>query len=161
MGTFKRYSDEEINAFLDVAKDEGIGKAIRLLGYPTSWSTAYRWVKGRGIEVPLDEIKQKAKAFHDWYETEELLVVGQETLQRISERLTNDETLDADSIKKLSEAYQKTANTWLLLQGKANNISENRKTDSTDVELMELLNIEKAKNHVIESETVESGEEIQ
>lgn len=151
MANFKRYSEEEIVAFLEVAKDEGIGKAIRLMGYPTSWSTAYRWVKGRGIEVPLDEIKQKAKAFHDWYETEELLVVGQETLQRISERLTNDETLDADSIKKLSEAYQKTANTWLLLQGKANSISESRTKDSFDIEILDMLNVEKAKNQAIES----------
>lgn len=152
---FKRYSDEEINHFLDVAKDEGIGKAIRLLGYPESWSTANRWVRARGIEVPLDEIKQKAKAFHDWYETSELLIVGQETLARISEKITTDESLGPDDIKKLSESYQKVANTWLLLQGKANNISETRKTDSQDIELMELLNIEKAKNLQIENETAE------
>lgn len=166
MANFKRYSEEEIVAFLEVAKDEGIGKAIRLMGYPTSWSTAYRWVKGRGIEVPLDEIKQKSKAFHDWYETEELLVVGQETLQRISEKLSTDETLDADSIKKLSESYQKVANTWLLLQGKANSISESRTKDSTDLEIMDMLNAERARNQLIEtdstntveSETIESAE---
>lgn len=160
MGNFKRYSDEEINHFLEVAKDEGIGKTIRTLGYPESWSTAYRWVKSRGIEVPLDEIKQKAKAFHDWYETEELLIVGQETLARISEKITTDDSLNPDDIKKLSESYQKVANTWLLLQGKANNISESRKTDSVDVELMELMNIERARNQMIETEAVDSNESI-
>lgn len=151
MANFKRYSDEEINNFLDMAKDEGIGKTIRTLGYPASWSTAWRWVTARGIEVPLDEIKQKAKAFHDWYETEDLLIVGQETMARISEKMTQDD-LSPDEIKKLSEAYQKTANTWLLLQGKANNISENRKVDNKDIELLELLNEEAAKNARIESE---------
>ena len=163
MGNFKRYSEEEIVAFLEVAKDEGIGKTIRTLGYPTSWSTAYRWVKGRGIEVPLDEIKQKSKAFHDWYETEELLIVGQETLARISEKITTDDSLTPDEIKKLSEAYQKTANTWLLLQGKANNISESRKTDGTHLEIMDMLNEELARNQAIESgvetEAVDSGVE--
>lgn len=163
MANFKRYSDEEITHFLEVAKDEGIGKTIRTLGYPTSWSTAHRWVKARGIEVPLDEIKQKAKAFHDWYETEELLVVGQETLSRISEKVTTDDSLTPDDLKKLSESYQKVANTWLLLQGKANNISENRKTDTTHLEIMDMLNEEVARNQAIESgvesESVDSGSE--
>lgn len=164
MANFKRYSEEEIVAFLEVAKDEGIGKTIRTLGYPTSWSTAYRWVKARGIEVPLDEIKQKAKAFHDWYETEHLLIVGQEALDRISEKMTTDDGLTPDDIKKLTEAYQKTANTWLLLQGKANSISESRTKDTMDLEIMDLLSAEKARNAAIESavetETVESGPDI-
>lgn len=151
MTKFKRYSDEEINNFLEIAKDEGIGKTIRMLGYPESWSTANRWVKARGIEVPLDEIKQKAKAFHDWYETEDMLIVGQETMARLSEKLTQDD-LTSDELKKISEAYQKTANTWLLLQGKANNINETRKPDSTDIELIELMNEQRMKNQQIETD---------
>ena len=147
---FKRYSNEEINEFCEVAKDEGIGKAIRLLGYPDSWGTAARWIKARGIEVPLDEIKQKAKAFHDWYETEDALIIAQEGMARISEALTSN-TLSADEQKKLSEAYQKYVNSWLLLHNKATNINESRTKDSIDIGLQELLNEQRMKNQMIEA----------
>lgn len=149
--SYKKYSDQEIDQFLEVAKDIGIGRAIRKVGYPDSWGTANRWAKARGIEVTVDDLKAKSKEYHDWYNTEEALLVAQEGMARVHEMLT-EQDLDADSQKKLAEAFQKYANTWLLLQGKANAISESRTKDSTDIELLELINEQKMKNAEMESD---------
>lgn len=147
----KAYSDQEIADYLQLAAEVGITRAMRTLGYPNSWGTAKRWADNAGIEVPLDEIKAQAKAHHDWYQTEELLVVAQEGIMRVHLELQQTD-LSPDEHKKLSEAYQKYVNTWLLLQGKATGITESRKADGTDVALMELLNEERARNARIEEE---------
>lgn len=147
------YTDPEKAQFLELAVEIGITRAKRQLGYPNSWGTAKRWCDAAGIEVPIDEIKAQAKAHHDWYQTEDLLVVAQEGILRLHLEL-QDRTLTPDEHKKLSEAYQKYVNTWLLLQGKANNISESRKTDSMDAGLIDLINAEKARNHMIENDNV-------
>lgn len=153
----KVYTDQEIATFLELASEIGITRAKRQLGYPHSWSTGQRWVEGAGISVPLDELKAQAAAHNDWYKTEEILKVVQEGFIRAFEALQT-EDLDPDQQKKLAEAVQKYSNTWLLLQGKANNINENRKTDSTDIELMELYAMERARNQDIETtESLDGG----
>src|SRR5574338_515466 len=123
-----KYSDEEIATFLELAQDVGIGRAIR---------------------VAVDDLKARSKAYHDWYETEEALLVAQTGMARVHEALM-EQDLNADEQKKLAEAYQKYANTWLTLQGKANSISESRALDSNDVELLELINEQRARNAMIE-----------
>lgn len=143
------YDDEQIAAFLEVAVELGIGRTMRKLGYPVAWGTAQRWMKNAGIEAPIDEIKARAKEHHDWYQTEDILIVAQEGISRVHEALQSDELLP-DEAKKLSEAFQKFSNQWLLLQGKANNISETRKTDTMDLGIMDLINEEKARNATIE-----------
>lgn len=145
------YTDEEKAVFLEVAVEIGITRAIRQLKYPTSWGTAQRWVAAAGIEVPLDEIKAQAAAHHDWYKTEDVLLVAQEGILRVHLELQTAD-LTADEHKKMSEAYQKYVNTWLLLQGKANNINETRKSDTADLALMDLIAAEQAKNTLIEQE---------
>lgn len=142
----KTYTDEQINEFLDVAQEIGIGRAMRRLGFPASWSTAQRWAEARGIEVAVDELKQRSKAFHEWYETEEVLVVAQEGMNRIYEQYVGNDNLTADEQKKLAEAFQKVYNVWANAQGKATNISESRQTDQMDAHLQDLLNTERAKN---------------
>lgn len=148
---YKRYTDEEIAHFLEVAKDIGIGRAIRKLGYPDSWGTAKRWAVARGIEIEVDDLKARSKSYHDWYTTEEALLVAQEGMARVHEALTERDLLP-DEQKKLSEAFQKYANTWMLLQGKATNINESRHTDSMDIELNELLNEQRIRNEEKEKE---------
>lgn len=150
------YTNEQRGIFLELASEIGITRAMRQLKYPAGWGTAQRWVKAAGIVVPLDELKAKAKAHHDWYTTEEMLLVAQEGIQRIYLELQTTD-LDPDQHKKMSEAFQKFANTWLLLQGKANNINETRHKDSTDIEIMELLNEQRMKNSRIEQENELSG----
>lgn len=147
------YTDTQRAEFLEVAAEVGITRAMRRLGYPAGWHTAKRWVDAAGIEVPLDEIKAQAKAHHDWYQTEEMLLVAQAGIERVYLELQRTD-LDPDQHKKMSEAFQKYANTWLLLQGKANNINETRHKDSMDVGLMALLEQESKRNQELEQEDV-------
>jgi hypothetical protein len=153
--TFKRYDDEEIADFLELATEIGIARAIRQLGYPNSWGTAKRWADARGIVITVDDLKAKAKEFNDWYDTEELLIIAQDGMQRIHEQL-QEKNLSPDEQKRLSEAFQKYVNTWSLLKGKATAITETRQSDGTDIELIELLNEEKARNAMIESKEDET-----
>jgi len=145
------YTDEQRAVFLERAEEIGITRTMRELGYPASWVTGKNWADAAGIELPLDEIKAQAKAHHDWYQTEELLIVAQAGIRRTAEVLATSD-LTPDEHKKMSEAFQKYANTWLLLQGKANNISETRHKDNTDLALMDLINEEKMRNEVLDKE---------
>ena len=149
--TAKRYSDEEQAAFLEHAQDVGIGRAIRDLGYPNSWATAKRWADSRGIEVEINTLKQKAKSYDLWYTDRDALLVAEEGMERVSEQL-REKNLEADEIKKLAEAYQKYANTWLLIQGKSTNITESHHKDAADLEIFDIINKEKAKDLLRESE---------
>lgn len=157
---FKEYTDEERSAFLELASEIGITRAKRQLGFPHSWATGQRWVQAAGIEIPIDEIKAQAAAAYDWYKAEEALVVAEEGLRRAQETLQNAENLSADEQKKLSEAVQKYTNTWLLLQGKANSISEHHTKDATDVELAQMLSEERMRNALIESKEDESYQDL-
>lgn len=136
---------------MEVAAEMGISRAMRRLGYPAAWSTGQRWLDEAGIQVPLDDIKARSAKYNDWYKTEDMLVVAQEGVIRVHEELQRTD-LTPDEHKKMSEAFQKYANTWLLLQGKANSINENRVKDSTDLALMELINEEKARNDTLDKE---------
>ena len=152
------YTDHEIAEFLEVAKEIGITRAKRQLGYPTAWGTAKRWVDNAGIEVPLDEIKAQSAAHNEWYKAEELLIVAKEGVLRVIDALQNDD-LTADEQKKLAEAFQKYINTILLLEGKATSITENRKKDSFDLGITDLINEERARNAAIESQKEEVEQE--
>lgn len=154
------YSNEQRAQFLETALEIGITRAKRQLGFPHSWATGKQWADAAGIELPLDDIKAQAAAAHDWYQTEELLIIAQQGLRRAQEALENSSDLDPDSQKKLAEAVQKYTNTWLLLQGKANSISESRTKDTTDIELIELLNEEKMRNARIEQKGDKSYQDL-
>lgn len=145
------YTDEQRAVFIETASEIGITRTMRKLGYPESWASGKRWMDAANVAVPLDEIKAKAKAHHDWYETEELLLVGQELLMRIH-LMAQQDNLTPDEVKKFAESYQKVSNTWLLLQGKATNINESRHKDSQDIALMELINEENARNNSLDME---------
>ena len=141
----KRYTDEEINTFLELAQEQGLTKTIRELGYPNSWATGRRWAEMRGIEIPVDDIMAKAAATREWYKQEEVMVVAQEGFNRVYQELVSNNNLTADEQKKLAEALQKHYNVWASAQGKAQVITENRSTDTMDENLQELFNMEKAK----------------
>lgn len=148
------YTDQERADFLELAKEIGITRAKRELGYPKHWATGKAWADAAGIEVPLDTIKAQAAAHWDWYKAEELLIVAKEALLRIVESLQSD-NLTPDEQKKLAEAYQKYVNTILLLEGKATSITESRKTGDVDLAIADLLAAEAARNALIEQ-----GEDI-
>lgn len=152
----RSYTEKQQSEFVELAQTLGIGPAIRELGYP-SYPTAIKWCQQRGVQPAVDTLMQSIKAYHTFYQDRDALLVCEQALARVQEKLSS-ENLDADELKKVSEALQKTVNTWLLLQGKANNITEKVTKDSTDVELLELLNMEKAKNHVAQRDLDTSTE---
>lgn len=146
-----RYTDVQRADFLELASEVGITRAMRQLGYPLSWTAAKGWVDAAGIDIPLDEIKAKAAAARDWYTTEDLLLVAQAGIQRVYLELQAT-GLSPDEHKKMSEAFQKYANTWRLLQDKATSITETHSKDGMDLEIVDLLNSVEAKNARIEQE---------
>lgn len=146
-----RYTDEQRNDFLELASEIGITRAMRQLKYPLSWTAAKGWVDAAGITIPLDELKAKAAAARDWYTTEDLLVVAQAGIQRVYLELQQTD-LDADAHKKMSEAFQKYVNSWRLLQEKATSITETQHKDGFDLDVLDLMNAEKARNALIEKE---------
>lgn len=147
----KRYTDEQRAEFLEVASEIGIAPAMRQLGFPAGWTTGQRWMQAAGIEIPLDAIKALAKAHDDWYQTEHVLLVAEEGIKRVHEELQRTK-FTPDEHKKMSEALQKYANTWRLLQDKATNITETHSRDGMDLEIVDLLNSVEAKNARIEQE---------
>lgn len=150
MGNYVRYTDEQIADFLECATDVGIGKAIRIMGYPGSWITAKRWADNRGIEVEVNAMKAKAKSYDLWYNDRDVLLGAEAGMARVTESLEED-NLDPDAKKKLAEAYQKFANVWLTVQGKASNITQSQTKDGLDLDIMDMIASENARNQLIES----------
>jgi len=150
------YTDKQINDFLELAQEVGITKAKREFGYPKSWSTAQRWAELRGVETAVDEVKSKAALTREWYQTEEVITIAQEGMNRVYEELVENSSLTPDDQKKLAEALTKHYNVWANAQGKATNISENRQQDSMDTHLIDLLNTERAKNLAKKENVTES-----
>ena len=144
------YTDEQVAAFCEMAQEDGIGRTIRELGYPKSYGTAIRWMNQRGIEPNRDVMKQTAKLWHHFYELEDLLEQVDQGLAVVQELLLTAKT--ADEMKKLSESIQKLVNTRLLLEGKATSIAEKRETTKTDLEIMDLINQQRAANMLKEDE---------
>lgn len=140
-----KYSDEEQQTFIEMAQTIGISRAMRELGYPNSWATANAWIKARGIEITVDSLKQKAAQMNQWYQDEELLLVAQAGMDRIYEQLQEND-LAPDDIKKLSESFQKVANTWLLIKGKSNSIVEKRSVGEMDLEIKRIIAEEEQRN---------------
>ena len=146
----KRYTDKQQNDFCVLAEEVGIGKAIRDLNYPT-YPTAISWMKARGITPNLDTLMQNVKQYHLFWENAEARVVAESGMARIHELLANDE-IGPEEMKKLADAYSKYVNAWLVLQGKSNDIRESRETTQLDLEFMDVLNSQRAKNAKIENE---------
>lgn len=139
----KEYSEDQKTALVALAQEIGIGRAIRELGYP-SYPAALSWCKQRGVEPNVDTLMAEMKRFHTFYETTDALLVVEAALDRVRQKLQED-NLDPDELKKTTEALQKSVNTWLVLQGKANNITESQTKDALDLGLFDLLNDHKKK----------------
>lgn len=141
----KRYSEEQQAEFCEMAQSIGVGAAIRELGYP-SYAMGVMWLDKRGIEPKAIDVMAKAREFHKYYQAEDLLKTVDEAMSVVTSMYASIET--ADDAKKLADAVSKLVNARLLLEGKANSISEKRETTQQDLELAELLRVEKAKQSI-------------
>lgn len=144
------YSDKEKADFCELAKEIGIGRAIRELKYP-SYPTAMAWMSARGIEPNTDKMMARVKSFHTYYTAEDLLVAFDDAVSVAEEMLTKAET--PDDLKRITEALYKIVQTRHLIEGKATAISEKREMTQQDLEILELLNMEKARNAEIEEKS--------
>ena len=137
MRNIDKYTDEERSIFVELAAEIGIGRSIRELGYP-SYPTAQAWCRARGVTPNKDTAYAQMKEWHTFYQVEDLLIVGDEMISAIQDRII-DPNLTPDEVKKLSESYQKVVNTRLLLEGKATNINESRSVSKEDSEFEQAL----------------------
>jgi len=151
MGRPQQYSDKEIDEFLAIAQEIGIGKAIKELGYPKSFDTAQAWAKNRGVNVNVDPVMARAKQFDLLYKEEDMLHVLQEGIQDWFEYMSSNKgEIAPDDKKKMAEALSKYMNSWLLLKGKANEIKGTVEKTEIDLTIEEFMRnaerIDKAKS---------------
>ncbi len=146
-----KYNEDSKTEFIELAKEMGIGPAIRTLKYP-SYATARTWFIERNEELPtIDSLMQKAAELKMFYTDKEKLFATQTLLDRIVETL-QEKTLGADEINRLSNAMNKAIQTFNLIEGKATTVTENRTKDGTDLAITDMLNEAKAKSALRESE---------
>ena len=143
----KRYTDEEQKIWVEMAQEIGIARTIRELGYP-SFSNGMLWLKKRGVEVERSDIMAVARQYNQLYKTEDMLNVIDAGIGVAEELIATAET--PDDVKKISEAIAKLVNTRLLLEGKANSISESRKASPVDLEIMALIDEQRKVNDMHE-----------
>lgn len=134
-----KYPDEKKEAYLALATEIGHSRAMRELGYPKHWSTANSWAKQYNVTIALDELKQKAAAFNDWYGTEEQLIAMQEAISRGREYITEKTDLTPDEFKKTVEGMKRAIETMQLLQGKATTRAGTEEATETDAAIRNLL----------------------
>lgn len=151
----KRYTDEEQTIWVEMAQEIGIARTIRELGYP-SFSNGMLWLKKRGVEVERSDIMAVARQYNQLYKTEDMLNVIDAGIGVAEELIATAET--PDDVKKISEAIAKLVNTRLLLEGKANSISESRKASPVDLEIMALIDEQRKQNDMHE-QTIANAQE--
>lgn len=145
-----KYTEGDIDLFIETAKEMGLSPAIRTLGFPT-YSTAIRWFEERGeLRPDVDSLMRKAVELKAFYGDREKVFAAQALIDRIVEQLQQDD-LDADEINKLGNALHKAIQTFNLIEGKATNVTESRTKDGADLAIMDMLNEAKMKNAAKES----------
>jgi len=134
-----KYTEQEKLTYLESASLIGHSRAMRELGYPKHWNTANLWAKEYGVTIALDELKQKAAEFNDWYGTEEQLIAMQEVISRGREYITQKADLTPDEFKKTVEGMKRAIETMQLLQGKATSRHGTEEATETDAAIRNLL----------------------
>jgi hypothetical protein len=143
---YSAFTEEQIENFIEVAQEMGIGPAIRNLGYPKSYHTAKKWFEQRNVDLPtMDTLAKMAVDLRVFYSDKEKLIAAQTVLDRCVETLM-ESTLDPDELNKLANAVHKAIQTINLIEGKSTAINEQRNKDNTDLAIIDLLNEAKARN---------------
>jgi hypothetical protein len=138
------YTEAQQAEFCSLAQEIGIGRAMTELGFPKSYPTGIKWMSSRGIKPNVDSLMQQAKMYHVLYQAEDLMEQVDNALFVVQKLMLNCD--NADDAKKLAEALQKLNNTRLLLEGKSTQITEKRETTQQDLEIAEMIRMQKAAN---------------
>ena len=146
---YPTFTDEQIDEFINMAAEMGIGPTMRTLGYPKSYHTAKKWHIQRGIEMPTaNSLAIMAKNLDIFYTDKEKILAAQAIIDRSVEALYQDE-LTSDDINKLSNSLHKAIQTINLIEGKSTNINENRSKDGSDLAIVDMLNEAKMRSESI------------
>lgn len=141
------YSEEDKNMFIEVAREQGVSKAIKELQYP-SWPTALRWVKD--IDgIPKSITAALASLNNVTYTQEERLSLLNNLMDDASNRMLT-ETLDVKEYKMMVESIKILNETYNLVLGKAQQISQ--KNDAMDESLIDLYADIERQNKLKESQ---------
>lgn len=148
----EEYTEEQRTTFLELAIDEGIVEAMKILEYPKSWRTADLWAKQRGITPPKSITKALAALNGHALTLEEKLATANDLADAYKARIMAGD-LSVDELNKLANGYKKVVETMNLIEGKATSITH--KVDEFDTSLIDMLNAEKARNEAFE-DSIES-----
>lgn len=141
------YTEDQKSDFLEYARVEGTGPAIRHFGYPT-YPTAIKWAKERGVDVSQSTIMEAARKAHTFYVTEDLVLSIEEVMDRILNDIRTKSDLTADDYNKYSNALAKMVDKHLVLAGKAASITESRAGAQVDNAISELVSEMAARNAI-------------
>ncbi len=148
---FAKYTDEQIEEFINQANEMGISPAMRYLGYPASYHTAKAFYEKRGVEMPTaNTLAVMARSIGIFYGDREKIIAAQAIIDRSVEQLYQDQ-LEADEINKLGNAIHKAIQTINLVEGKSTAINESRSKDGSDLAIMDILNEAKMRNESIKA----------
>ncbi|MFI9490496.1 hypothetical protein ACIG8K_02810 [Streptomyces halstedii] len=133
------YTNEEKRAYLDIASEVGHPKAMRTLGYPSSWNTANGWARDFGVSIALDELKARAAAHRDWYGDDEHMEALQVAIDRAMDFLDKNPDLTADEYKKVMDGLTKAIDKQRVIQGKTTSRTTTEASTPTDTALQNLV----------------------
>lgn len=144
------YSQRTKEETLEYCRIHGIGPGIRELKKDDkpapSWTTIAGWFKEIGEDLPsIDSLAIKANAMKQFYSDNEKKYVAQKTLERIASKLDEDD-LDADDLKKLADALNKSVVTMNLIEGKATSHAVSETKNGDDLAIQDLLSGARARN---------------
>jgi hypothetical protein len=149
MMPYPQFTEEQIDEFIQMAAEMGIGPTMRTLGYPKSYHTAKKWHIQRNVEMPTaNSLAIMAKNLDIFYTDKEKILAAQAVIDRSVEALYQDDLI-SDDISKLSNALHKAIQTINLIEGKSTNINENRSKDGSDLAIIDMLNEAKTRSNLI------------
>lgn len=154
------YTDEDKAVFCELAQEIGIGRAIRELGYPT-YGAGAAWMSQRGVEPNVDKTMALMKSYHTYYQVEDMLLTIDNAMAVAEEMLLSANT--PDDLKRIADSIKSIVTTRQLIEGKATAINEKRETTPMDLEILDLINAENARNNLRDEEYAanpQSKEEI-
>jgi hypothetical protein len=136
---YKEYTEEQITAYVEHARDVGFSRAMRDLGYPGSYATCYKWADQRGVEVTRDAVRRAAAVTRHLMSDMEEIEVAQAGIERVHEELMENPNLTPDDHHKLANALRKHVETKQLLLGKVTSRTEQIHKDSVQAEIDSLM----------------------
>lgn len=136
----KRYEEHEITEFLEHAQEVGVSRALRDMGYPGSYATAYKWADQRGIDMSKSAQMRAAIMSRYMMDDAEQIEVAQTGIERVREELTENPNLDPIEYEKLSQALKRFVELKQLLEGKVTSRHEQINKDAVQAEIDELMN---------------------